>query len=142
MTRGQFAYKVLKGLNIHTPTIHQRRALQAWMQAEGGSARANPLNTTLKLANSTDYNSVGVQNYLSADNGVLATVSTLKQNAHGYPEIRHRLHRNASAGEILSAVGASDWGTDSKLALAVLDDIKRGRKPNTLSELEAKVIPA
>lgn len=142
MTRGQFATKVLKGLGILTPTLHQRRALQAWMQAEGGSARANPFNTTLKTSHSTDYNSVGVQNYLSADEGIVAMVETLKENGHGYPEIRRRLHRNATAGEILSAVGKSDWGTDSKLALAVLDDIKRDRRPNTLSELEAKVIPA
>ena len=36
------------------------RLLTAWARSEGGKATWNPLNTTLRLPGSTDYNSIGV----------------------------------------------------------------------------------
>lgn len=137
MTRGQFANRVTKGLRAEV-TLHTRRAWAAQMQAEGGDAAFNPFNTTLPMPGSTRYNSVGVQNYVSAEQGVEATVKTLLENGHGYEVIRRRLLRNASATAIVEAIGDSDWGTDSTLALTVLDEIKRGIQP--LAELEAKPI--
>lgn len=139
MRRGAFAKKLLEGLGAPR-TLHTRRALMAEMQAEGGAAKHNPFNTTLPMPNSTDYNEVGVQNYLSAEQGVAATIRTLKENQAGYALIRKLLRDNAPAKAILEAIGNSAWGTDGTLALQVLDDIKHDRKPNTLAELEAREI--
>lgn len=139
MNRGTFARRVLRGLNAPV-TVHTRRALQAQMQTEGGDVRNNPFNTTLHMPGSTRFNSADVQNYPSAEVGIEATVKTLKFRGHGYEKIIKRLRENAPATEILKAVGESDWGTSGGLALEVLDDIKHGRRPNTLEELEARVI--
>jgi hypothetical protein len=138
--RGEFASAVTRELNAPV-TIHTRRALQAEIQAEGGFARNNPFNTTLRLPGSTTYNWVGVQNYINPAQGVEATVKTLKESGHGYAKIRKRLRANASAGLIVRAFGESDWGTNLSLVLAVLDDIRHDRSPNTLPALEAKYIP-
>lgn len=139
MTRGQFAAAVTKGLGA-VVTLHTRRAWAAQMQAEGGDAAYNPFNTTLSMPGATNYNAVGVKNYVSAEQGVQATIKTLKENGHGYEHIRRLLRANAPATEIVKAIGASDWGTDPTLALEVLDDIKKGRTPNTLAQLEAREI--
>lgn len=137
--RGEFTAEVTRELGAPV-TLHTRRALQAELQAEGGDARYNPFNTTLRLPGSTTYNSVGVQNYTDAAQGVEATVKTLKEQGHGYHKIRRRLRANASAGEIVRAFGESAWGTNLTLVLAVLDDIRHSRKPNVLAELEARYV--
>jgi hypothetical protein len=139
LTRGAFAKRVLKGLGAPV-TLHNRRALQAQMQAEGGDVRNNPFNTTLHMPGSTRFNSADVQNYPNAEVGVEATVKTLKFRGHGYEKIIKCLRDNAPAPATLKAVGDSDWGTSGGLALEVLDDIRNGRKPNTLAQLEAKEV--
>lgn len=137
--RGEFAAAVLR--EMHAPvTLHTRRALQAELQAEGGSARNNPFNTTLRLPGSTSYNWVGVQNYIDPAQGVEATTKTLKQQCCGYWRIRRALRENASARVIVRAFGRSEWGTNLSLVQAVLDDIIHDRSPNTLVALEAKYI--
>lgn len=139
MTRGEFANRLTKGLGAKV-TLHTRRAWQAQMQAEGGSAKNNPFNTTLSMPGATRYNDVGVRNYVSAEQGVKATIDTFKFKGHGYERIIKSLKENAPATEILKAVGESDWGTSGSLALDVLDEIKNGREPNTLKQLEARRI--
>lgn len=139
MKRGQFANKVTTGLGAKV-TLHTRRAWQAQMQAEGGSAKNNPFNTTQPMPGATNFNSVGVKNYVSAQQGIEATIKTLKGKGHGYEKILKALRANAPATEIVKAIGESDWGTSGTLAAEVLDDIKHGREPNTLAELEAREI--
>jgi hypothetical protein len=139
MTRGEFASRVTTALGAKV-TLHTRRAWAAQMQTEGGGARNNPFNTTQRMVGSTDYNSAGVQNYVSPEQGIAATVRTLHYAGHGYELIIRRLRRNATATDIIRAIGYSDWGTDLELALAVLDDIKHNRYPNTLTHLEAREI--
>lgn len=139
MTRGEFAKRVTEGLGAKV-TLHTRRAWAAQMQTEGGVAKNNPFNTTLSMPGATNYNAIGVKNYTSPEQGVRATIQTFEFKGHGYEKIRKRLRANASAIEIVRAIGESDWGTDSQLALAVLGDIKHDRAPNTLKQLEAKQI--
>lgn len=139
MTRGEFAKAVTEKLGFKS-TLHTRRAWAAWMQAEGGGARNNPMNTTLRMPGSTNYNSVGVQHYVSPEQGVEAMAKTLREKGHRYEEVRRLINRNGSATSILEAVGDSEWGTDGTLAIEVLDDIKNNRTPNTLPQLEAKKI--
>lgn len=127
MTREDFAAAVLEGINA---PVSKRNlwALVSWMQAEGGDARWNPLNTTQEMPGATDYNWVGVKNYASFAQGVEATVKTLNFGAdrglYGYKPIRRRLRRNAWAYWTLRAVEDSIWGTGG-LALRCLRGVKR-----------------
>lgn len=147
MTRGEFARRVLEELSAPIKE-HTRNALAAQMQTEGGSAKFNPFNTTLRLPGSTSLpgNTANVQQYLNAEQGIKATVMTLKEPGHDYEPIVRRLRKNAYATSICQAIIESDWGTgeaegeDEPLILEVLDDIRHDRHPNTLAELEAKVI--
>lgn len=125
-TREDFARAVLKG--IEAPDSKRNLwALVSWMQAEGGSAKWNPLNTTQEMAQATDYNWVGVKNYVSFEQGVAATVKTLNYGAdrglYGYKPIRRRLRKNAWAYWTLRAVEKSIWGTGG-LALRCLPGVK------------------
>ncbi len=137
MNRGTFARRVLRGLGAPV-TVHTRRAFQAWMQAEGGSVKNNPMNTTLHMPGSTRFNSADVQNYPSPEVGVEAMVRTLKFRGHGYEKIVRRLRDNKPATEIVAAIGDSDWGTSKSLIAEVLDDIKHRRQ--SITDLESTVI--
>lgn len=148
MTRGNFAKAVIKGVGAKV-TPRGRRALQAQMQVEGGSAKNNPFNTTLKTANSVSLpgNTAGVQQYKTAKEGIEATVRTLQFKGHGYERIIQHLRDDDPSWKVCVAVIESDWGTgeavgahDHPLILDVLSDINHDRKPNTLPLLEAKQI--
>lgn len=123
-TRGNFAHDFLPRIGA-VPHTHNLVAMMAWMQAEGDAGRFNPINTTLHMAGSTDFNWVHVQNYASYLDGVEATAETLNVGANhrqfGYEEIRHHLRRNSKAIEVLRAVEESAWGTGG-LAVRVLEE--------------------
>lgn len=53
-------------------------SLVAWQNREGGGGASNPLNSTEPAPGSTVFNSVGVQNYPDAAEGVAATAVTLR----------------------------------------------------------------
>ena len=134
-TRHQFAHDVLlgvagvSGLNYLGPLW----ALVGWTIAESGShpcngvsgqgARYNPLNTTLVLPGSTSYNSIGVQNYTSYEQGVQATVSTLSETP--YAKVVKALNHTGQydrAALVLWEVVGSPWGTAGKDAYNGLAD--------------------
>lgn len=73
----KFYKAVLEGLGAPA-SVNNLTFFQAWRQAEGGKAIYNPLNTTYRLGDNPPYNSVGVRNYETFDQGVQATVRTLK----------------------------------------------------------------
>lgn len=86
--------------------------LDEWQKYEGGTAAYNPLNTTLEMPGSTEYNSAGVQEYQSAEQGAEATVSTLKNGY--YPDVLAALKSGAPLQyENRSALIADirTWGT-------------------------------
>lgn len=65
-------------------------SISSWIRRETSwppVAANNPLNTTLPMSGATNYNSTGVKNYPTAQEGMQATVQTLE----GYPEILNRL---------------------------------------------------
>lgn len=90
-------------------TPNNVRALNAWQAAEGGDARFNPLNTTQPMPGATDYNPVGVKNYVTPNQGTGATVKTLLNGR--YDHIVTGLRKNSSPVEVARAVAASPWGT-------------------------------
>ncbi len=127
VTREDFARRLLDAIDA---PVTQRNlwALVSWMQAEGSTATFNPLATTQEMPGATNFNSVGVKNYKSLEQGVEATAKTLNYGAdrgiYGYKPIRRRLRRNAWADWTLRAVEDSIWGTGG-LALRCLPGVKR-----------------
>lgn len=117
------------------------RLFQAWRRAEGGTAKWNPLNSTLTLGSqwteTTPYNSVGVRNYRYETVGVAATILTLIQrNADGtmrYGGILADLQSGTRTAEeiVRDRLNQFDtWGTDTDLLLRVLAEIPSASAPD------------
>jgi hypothetical protein len=102
------------------------RFFHAWAQAEGGNATWNPLNSTFQILGSTDYNSVGVQNYSRPIWGICATAMTLTMPASGdltYPGIVGDVQSGTHTAEDMVNRNIDEikhWGTDPHLILEVL----------------------
>lgn len=93
-----FAQDVLGACGNLAPFQGTLDFMCGWMGCEsGGSGGAanNPLNCTLHMAGSTQYNSAGVQNYQTWSSGVVATVTTLRNGL--YPDLLAALIENDSA---------------------------------------------
>jgi len=102
----QFGTDLLNNLGLPV-TAENLRFLAAWAQAEGGGATFNPFNTT--QPGGTAYNKVGVQNYASYQQGLGATVQTLKNGDYG--PILAALKQGNSAMAAAQAVAQTPWGT-------------------------------
>lgn len=104
------------------PTLPRRAFLAAWAECEGGTARYNPLNTTLRLPGSTHYNSAGVQHYEDRLQGLAATLLTLRLGY--YQELRRALDKpRIGALRILQLSESSirTWGTNPACIQRVLE---------------------
>lgn len=110
MTREEWLLKFLTALDA-PDTTQNRVAMVSWIASEGGAAKWNPLNTTKRMDGSTAYNSIGVQNYVSLEQGLLASIATIKEEGKGYDSIRRRLHASSWPSRTLAAIYASQWGT-------------------------------
>lgn len=120
-----FYEAILRG--IGAPVTGNTLALiYAWRQTEGGKASYNPFNTTLKLPGSTRYktNVANVQNYLTPQDGVTATVRTMLLSH--YTSIINLLRADATPLDVANAIIASPWGTKG-LLLDVLRMYGRGK---------------
>jgi hypothetical protein len=128
VTREQWARLFLS--RIRAPITHKNLvAMVAWMAAEGGpqtrQATWNPLNTTMPWTGSTIFNAVGVRNYPSLNDGLEASIKTIKLPGVGYEAIIRRLRKSANPGRTLDAVETSSWGTGG-LAARIVGDVKDG----------------
>lgn len=91
--------------------------LRAWAQSESGpplsqgGAVWNPFNTTLALPGSTNFNSVGVKNYVTWQDGAHATAKTLSSKK--YVKLTKALGDGTSAMDMAVALAATPWGTGS-----------------------------
>lgn len=104
---GDFFAGVLSGIGA-PDTPENRRALQAWQQAEGGSAD-NPWNTTQDAPGATEINSVGVKRYGDVQTGITATIQTLLNGR--YANIISALKSGNNAMAVADAIEQSPWGT-------------------------------
>lgn len=93
------------------------RFADAWAQAEGGDATNNPFNTTQPAAGASSYNSVGVRNYGTPEQGIQATAQTLLNGRYG--NILAALKQGTDPVAAAHALANSPWGTGS-LVLKVL----------------------
>jgi hypothetical protein len=117
----------------------------AWRQAEGAKSTYNPFNTTQKKENSTLWNCLskkdgrcvgGVRNYKTKQDGIDATVTTLK-NGH-YNCIVDGLKSDKGATNIAGCSAAlKTWGTRGGI-LRVLNTKKIN--PPQISKTEVKVV--
>ena len=109
------------------------RFIQAWIQSEGGNAKWNPLNSSLKLSGTVnwteaiDYNSIPVRNYKYAMAGVCANALTLGQrNSDGswvYDTLVKNLRDSSLTAEEIVTMSQADikkWGTSPTVILDVL----------------------
>lgn len=81
-----------------------------WAKAEGGGAANNPFNTTEPGYGATgNYNSVGVKDYATPQQGVQATLATLQNGRYG--NILSALKQGTNARSAAQALAASPWGT-------------------------------
>jgi len=81
----------------------------AWEVSEYTQASWNPLATTLWMPGATTFNSAGVKNYMSLEQGLAATVGTLHKSGHGYEAILSNLASCSDPMTTGLAVNASDW---------------------------------
>lgn len=103
------------------PDTHENLvAVLTWIRSEWGGwapvrATWNPLNTTLSSPPQTDYNSVGVKNYATFEQGLSACSRTL--SLPYYPAIRAALQAGTDAGRTIDAIHASPWGSKPNAAV-------------------------
>jgi peptidoglycan hydrolase-like protein with peptidoglycan-binding domain len=111
-------------------TSENLKYLYAWRQAEGKGGRYNPFNTTWKRPGSTKMNSHGVQHYTSLEDGMVATLKTLR---NGYYDcIVNGLKNDIGASEIAKCPSLKTWGTGNLVA-KVVRNYESGSSPNIKS---------
>jgi hypothetical protein len=83
----------------------------AWQVQEGTQAAWNPLATTHRMPGSTDFNTVGVQNFGSLEQGLVATQETIENgwDVYGYGAIVRSMHDCADPLETAARIAASRW---------------------------------
>lgn len=128
-TDENFYKKLLENLGAPI-TDENMKFILAWRQAEGKGGRYNPFNTTHKVNNSTRMNSVGVQHYKSAEDGMMATLKTL--NNGRYNCIVSGLKNDIGASEIAKCQSLKTWGTGDLVA-KVIRGYEKGASPKPQS---------
>ena len=100
--------------------------LVAWQYSEFTQAAWNPLADTLAMSGSTSFNSVGVQNYVSLDQGLQATRFTLVNgSAFGYGAILSDLAGCADPMTTAGAINSSMWCRGCAGGEYVVNDIPK-----------------
>jgi hypothetical protein len=91
-------------------TSENVRAMKAWQQAEGTAARFNPLATTQGgFDGATRFNSVGVKNYMTYQDGIDANIKAITNGRYG--NILSALQAGTDAMSVGTAIKNSPWGT-------------------------------
>jgi hypothetical protein len=82
-----------------------------WETAESTEAVFNPLATTHAMDGATEFNTAGVKNYASLQQGLDASRDTLEQGtgSYGYGAILDALRACATAETTAAAINASAW---------------------------------
>ena len=90
---------------------NNRVVVVAWQVQESTQAAWNPLATTRDMPGATDFNSVGVKDYRSLQQGLAASVGTLAYGyeIHRYGAIVEDLRRCADPSATAASIAASNW---------------------------------
>lgn len=107
--RSRWSIALLREMKLPV-TPDNIRFINAWQQAEGTRASFNPLATTMRWNGATTFNSVGVRNYASYEDGIKATAATLRLGY--YTTLVSAMRSGKSAVSIASNIDAlKTWGT-------------------------------
>ena len=129
LTDKNFYMKLLESLDAPI-SDENMKFMYAWRQAEGKGGKNNPFNTTWNLNGSTTMNSAGVRNYLTIEDGMVATVKTLKNGLYGC--ILNGLRNDIGAANIAKCESLKTWGTGNLVA-KVVSSYNSGANPNVSS---------
>lgn len=104
--------------NLGAPISEENlKFMYAWRQAEGSGGKYNPFNTTWELPGSQSINSHGVKDYASLQDGMIATIKTLKNGR--YNCILDGLKNDIGASNIAKCESLKTWGTGDLVAKVV-----------------------
>lgn len=129
LTDKNFYMKLLESLGAPV-SDENMKFMYAWRQAEGNGGKYNPFNTTWNMPGSTTMNSVGVRNYASLEDGMVATIKTLKNGY--YNCIVSGLKDDIGASNIARCESLKTWGTGD-LVGKVVASYNSGANPNVAS---------
>ena len=129
LTDKNFYMKLLESLGAPV-SDENMKFMYAWRQAEGNGGKYNPFNTTWNMPGSTKMNSVGVRNYVSLEDGMVATIKTLKNGY--YNCIVNGLKDDIGASNIARCESLKTWGTGD-LVGKVVASYNSGANPNVAS---------
>lgn len=107
----QWSYDLAIATGNTDPSNDIINFISAWQQAENTSATYNPLATSQDMPGATIFNSHGVKEYTSRDQGLEATVKTLQADYPGYNYILYGIQTNDS-DLALKGLEMSPWGTE------------------------------
>jgi hypothetical protein len=124
-----FYAKLLENLGAPI-TDENMKFMYAWRQAEGKGGTYNPFNTTWDIPGSTVMNSHGVRNYKTIEDGLVATVKTLKNGR--YDCIVNGLKKDIGASNIARCESLKVWGTGDLVA-QVVNSYNSGSSPKIAS---------
>jgi peptidoglycan hydrolase-like protein with peptidoglycan-binding domain len=108
-------------------TAENLKFLYGWRQAEGHGGLYNPFNTTLRKPGSSTFDQDGVQIYKSPQDGLVATIQTIKEPR--YRCIANGLRQNIGADKIAACECLDTWGTTSALVSQVIAGYNAGHSP-------------
>jgi hypothetical protein len=107
---GEWAKAFLKVMGA--PTCRSNLVVTiAWQAQEGTQAAWNPLATTHRMDGSTDFNSVGVQNFRTLAQGLQASKETIENgwDVYGYGAIIRSMRDCAAPMDTAQAIADSRW---------------------------------
>ena len=108
ITFGQWAESFLPALGAPA-SRNNLVVVVAWEVSEYTRATWNPLATTYGMPGATRFNSHGVRNYVSKEQGIEATIKTVRLFGHGYEKIVANLVASSRPMTTAEAINASDW---------------------------------
>jgi hypothetical protein len=121
--------KILEGIGAPI-TDENLKFMIAWRQAEGSGGKYNPFNTTQNMPGATSINSQGVKSYNSVEDGVRATIKTLRNGR--YNCIVNGLVNNIGSENVARCESLKTWGTGD-LVSKVISGYNRGAEPKIKS---------
>ncbi len=143
--RSAWAYDLATRLGNPAPTHDTISLIVAWTKAEDGGTgafgRNNPLNTTETGGAIQTINSDGVRGYATYEDGMTATIQTLRYKHAGYSEIVSGIQSNDTA-LLLAGLYASPWGTDMRNVETIWEETQAGTQTRVSSsdDIRTRVI--
>ena len=107
---GEWAHAFLRVMGA--PVCHENLVVTiAWQAQEGTQAAWNPLATTHRMDGSTDFNSVGVQNFQSLEQGLQASQETIDNgwDVYRYGAIIRSMRDCADPLDTARTIADSSW---------------------------------